>query len=131
MLYKNNFGLFLKIKSIKNLIRSVVNVAYRVHGKQDFANPIIVLHGLLGSKRNWESMSKRIVHLTNNTVIAVDARNHGDSPHHPSHTYPELAADLKNLMDSLSIRKADFIGHSMGGRTAMVLALTEVIILTC
>ncbi|XP_068623849.1 sn-1-specific diacylglycerol lipase ABHD11-like [Battus philenor] len=70
-------------------------------------------------------MSKKIGETIDKVVVAVDARNHGESPHHDSHTYIELASDVSNLMNTLNIKQADIIGHSMGGRTGMVLALTE------
>ncbi|XP_053617731.1 uncharacterized protein LOC128679475 [Plodia interpunctella] len=106
--------------------RGAVNLAYKVHGKQPSDGiPVIILHGLLGSKRNWESMSKKIASELNKSVVAVDIRNHGESPHVGSHTYPELAEDVVQLLRTLSVSKADLIGHSMGGRTGMVVALTE------
>ncbi|XP_030034985.1 uncharacterized protein LOC115450950 [Manduca sexta] len=112
---------------INNVItRSAVDLAHKVHGGSVTGNvPVIVLHGLLGSKKNWESMCKKILATTKKTVVAVDARNHGESPHNSSHTYHDLASDVSQLMNKLSIAKAIVVGHSMGGRTAMVLALTE------
>ncbi|KAM3963985.1 sn-1-specific diacylglycerol lipase ABHD11-like [Aphomia sociella] len=106
--------------------RSAVNLAYVIHGKiSEGETPIFELHGLLGSKRNWKSMSNKIASTMQKCVIAVDARNHGESPHDSSHTYHDLASDIVLLMNKLSVKQADIIGHSMGGRTAMVLALSE------
>lgn len=59
-------------------------------------------------------------------MIAVDARNHGESPHTSELTYNHLAADIKALMYDLSIKKATLIGHSMGGRAVMLVALRYV-----
>ncbi|CAG9559024.1 unnamed protein product [Danaus chrysippus] len=87
--------------------------------------PVVIIHGLLGSKKNWETMSKKISVATSKAVIAVDMRNHGESPHTDSHTYPELASDVLELINKLSISRTDIIGHSMGGRTGMVVALTK------
>lgn len=56
----------------------------------------------------------------------MDARNHGDSPQTIDQTYPLMAEDVKLLMESLNVKKASFIGHSMGGRTMMYLAVTYV-----
>lgn len=56
----------------------------------------------------------------------MDARNHGDSPHTVDQTYPLMAEDVKLLMKSLNVKKASLIGHSMGGRTMMYLAVTYV-----
>lgn len=116
-----------RIKKVFNdHVRSVA-LAYKVHGDTTFyQTPIIVLHGLLGSKKNWESMSKRINDSTSMSVIAVDARNHGESPHEATHSYKDLASDVHELLAKLSIKEALVLGHSMGGRTAMVLALMEV-----
>uniref|UniRef100_A0A0A9Y497 sn-1-specific diacylglycerol lipase ABHD11 n=1 Tax=Lygus hesperus TaxID=30085 RepID=A0A0A9Y497_LYGHE len=70
-------------------------------------------------------MAKNLSLNTNRRVVAVDLRNHGDSPHVPSNTYLDMAADLKALMSELNVEndKASFIGHSLGGRTAMTLVL--------
>ncbi|CAG9862624.1 unnamed protein product [Phyllotreta striolata] len=85
--------------------------------------PLIILHGVLGSKSNWNSMSKRIHQQTKAKVIAVDARNHGDSPHYKEHNYDVMAVDLKTFMEKMNIKKANILGHSMGGKTAMLFAL--------
>ncbi|KAJ8713034.1 hypothetical protein PYW08_008338 [Mythimna loreyi] len=107
--------------------QSTVNLSHKIHGPNPTPNgeAIVVLHGLLGSKRNWQSMCGKITAHTNKSVIVVDARNHGDSPHSDDHDYFSLAADVSQLISKLSIKKSTVIGHSMGGRTGMVLALTE------
>ncbi|XP_044764071.1 protein ABHD11 [Coccinella septempunctata] len=88
-------------------------------------NPLVVMHGLFGSKSNWNSLCKVFQQKTkpSRKIIALDARNHGDSPHDPHHSYELLALDLKNFFDSVGIEKASVLGHSMGGRTAMLFAL--------
>lgn len=108
--------------------RNAVDLAHKIHGPSPEAGstPIIVLHGLLGSKKNWDSMCKKLTSQMNTTVVAADARNHGESPHDSSHNYYDLASDVSQLIQKLSLKNANVIGHSMGGRTAMVLALTEV-----
>ncbi|KAF9407723.1 hypothetical protein HW555_012343 [Spodoptera exigua] len=116
--------------SLKQIIRtraSVVDLAHKIHGPglTPDSEPILVLHGLLGSSRNWQSMCKKITEYTNKPVVAVDARNHGDSPHSDAHSYLDLAADVSQLMTKLQIKRASIIGHSMGGRTGMALALAE------
>lgn len=85
--------------------------------------PIVILHGLLGSKNNWNSMSKAIHRNTGRKVISVDARNHGDSSHSSQHTYIDMANDVMELLKKLELSKVSLLGHSMGGRTAMVLSL--------
>ncbi|KPJ14812.1 Abhydrolase domain-containing protein 11 [Papilio machaon] len=85
--------------------------------------PLIILHGLLGSKNNWNSMSKAIHRTTGRKVISIDARNHGDSRHSSQHTYIHMAHDVMKLLKKLDLSKVSVLGHSMGGRTAMVLSL--------
>ncbi|XP_015522304.1 protein ABHD11 [Neodiprion lecontei] len=87
--------------------------------------PIIIIHGLFGSKNNWNSLSKVIHQRTSRKVIAVDARNHGDSPHSSDSTYAAMVDDIVLLVKDLGIKKAVMVGHSMGGRVMMYLALTH------
>lgn len=91
-------------------------------------DPLIVMHGLLGSKSNWKSLCKVIQKRSSpqRTVIAVDARNHGESQHNENHTYAHLAADIRALYDQLGIKKAALLGHSMGGRAVMLFTLKYV-----
>ncbi|XP_033227265.1 protein ABHD11 [Belonocnema kinseyi] len=85
--------------------------------------PIIIMHGLLGSKNNWNSLSKRIHKETGRKVICVDARNHGDSPHSSDMTYQHMSQDIVDLIKDLKAKKVILIGHSMGGSTMMYTAL--------
>ncbi len=85
--------------------------------------PVIVLHGLLGSARNWRTMADRLAPA--NTVVTVDLRNHGASPWDPIMDYPAMAADITHLMERLGYRRATLVGHSMGGKAAMALALGQ------
>jgi esterase len=85
--------------------------------------PIVILHGLFASLRNWRSIAGEL--SDHYRVITVDLRNHGDSPHVPQMGYPAMAADLSRLMRRLSITDASIIGHSMGGKVAMTLALNN------
>jgi esterase len=84
------------------------------------APPLLIAHGLFGSARNWGAMAKRLA--VGRRVVAVDMRNHGSSPWLPAHGYPDLAADLADVISSLG-GQADVLGHSMGGKAAMALAL--------
>ncbi|CAB3256914.1 unnamed protein product [Arctia plantaginis] len=108
-------------------IRTAVSVSYDVYGPQpsESKQHIIALHGLLGSKKNWKSLSTKISTSTKACVISADARNHGDSPHESTHSYLDLAADVSQLLQTLSLSQSHIIGHSMGGRTGMALALNE------
>ncbi|MCI0667735.1 MAG: alpha/beta fold hydrolase [Methylococcaceae bacterium] len=84
---------------------------------------LLILHGLFGSGRNWTGMGRRLAE--HHRVWLPDLRNHGASGHSPEMDYPHLAADLLRLLDSLRIDSASVIGHSMGGKAAIWLALTE------
>ena len=86
-------------------------------------NPTLVIaHGLFGSGRNWGVIARRLADTRN--VVAVDMRNHGESPWNAAHDYPALAADLAEVIRSIGA-PVDLLGHSMGGKAAMQLALTE------
>ena len=83
--------------------------------------PLLILHGLFGSGTNWRGVARRLAE--HHRVLLVDARNHGGSPHAASMRYAEMAADVRTLMDAEGIDSAALLGHSMGGKTAMTLAL--------
>jgi esterase len=86
------------------------------------APTLVIAHGLYGSARNWGVIARRLA--DRREVAAVDMRNHGDSPHLPVHGYPELAADLAEVVERVG-GQVDLLGHSMGGKAAMQLALTR------
>ena len=85
--------------------------------------PMIIIPGLFGSTANWRSFARKL--SVTQPVLVVDQRNHGRSPHAGTNTYDDMVADLIELCDHLSIEKAIFCGHSMGGKTAMQLALNH------
>lgn len=82
--------------------------------------PLLIAHGLYGSARNWGVIAKRL--SDQRQVVAVDMRNHGQSPWTGRHGYGEMADDLAEVIGEIGGR-ADVLGHSMGGKTAMMLAL--------
>ena len=86
------------------------------------APPLLIAHGLFGSARNWGVIARRL--SDRREVLAVDMRNHGDSPRFPTQSYADMAADLAGVIAAHGGR-ADVLGHSMGGKAAMLLALTE------
>lgn len=88
----------------------------------DTSPACLIAHGLYGSARNWGVIAKRL--SAQRPVIAVDMRNHGESPATETHSYPDMAADLSEVIARYG-GTADVIGHSMGGKAAMALALTE------
>lgn len=86
--------------------------------------PLIILHGLLGSLDNWQSIAKKIAEQ-GFSVYIIDQRNHGRSPHSNDFNYRLLADDLLSFMQQHNIAKAHLLGHSMGGKTVMQFALTH------
>ena len=85
--------------------------------------PLILLHGLFGSARNWGAVQKALA--GDYRVVALDLRNHGASPHAPGMDYAAQAADVAETLAALGIKRAVVLGHSMGGKAAMMLALTR------
>ena len=85
--------------------------------------PLIILHGLFGSGDNWVTVTKPLAESYQ--VFVVDQRNHGRSTHDPIHSYQTMAEDVLEFIDFHKIHKPYIIGHSMGGKTAMQLALNH------
>jgi pimeloyl-ACP methyl ester carboxylesterase len=83
--------------------------------------PLIILHGLFGMSDNWMTLAKEFA-THNFSVYLPDARNHGRSPWDDAFNYGVMADDLSKLMDDEKISLASLIGHSMGGKTAMLFA---------
>jgi pimeloyl-ACP methyl ester carboxylesterase len=92
------------------------------HSDTGTGAPVVLLHGLFGAARNFGTVQRALSPLYR--VIAMDARNHGASPHAAGMSYPVLAADVLETLDALRVDRAAVIGHSMGGKTAMTVALT-------
>jgi pimeloyl-ACP methyl ester carboxylesterase len=82
--------------------------------------PLVVLHGLLGSSRNWQSTGADLA--ARYQVWALDLRNHGRSPHAPAMSYDAMVADVLAWMDARQLARVSLMGHSMGGKVAMLLA---------
>ena len=93
--------------------------AIRHDGPGD-ATPLLIAHGLFGSGRNWGAVARRLSDAR--PVVAVDMRNHGASPWDDAHDYPAMAGDLADTTEG---RPHHVLGHSMGGKAAMALALTR------
>jgi esterase len=91
--------------------------------QQGSGEPVFLIHGLFGSLSNLGNLARALAF--NYRVICVDLRNHGDSPHSAEMSLASMAVDIVNLMDDLSITNADFVGHSLGGKVAMQLAMTS------
>ena len=85
--------------------------------------PLIIMHGLFGTLENWGGQIKAL--SEHFTVYAVDLRNHGRSPHSDQISYPLMAKDITELMDQQGLSSAHILGHSMGGKVAMQLAMNS------
>ena len=83
--------------------------------------PAVILHGLFGSARNWATIARALA--DGHEIHAVDLRNHGDSPWADAMSYAEMAADIRDLIAAEALDRPVAIGHSMGGKVAMTLAL--------
>jgi esterase len=101
---------------------NTVELAYEELGKD---NPItlIILHGFFASSRNWRKIAERLSSAYH--VYVLDMRNHGLSPHQTIMDYPSMTADVLRFMDVHKLATAHILGHSMGGKIAMWLALNH------
>jgi len=88
---------------------------FKVKGEGD---PLVIIHGLFGSLDNWQTLANRF--SEDYKVYLVDLRNHGKSPHTDEHTYELMATDLKEFFIEHKLEDVNLIGHSMGGKTAML-----------
>ncbi len=83
--------------------------------------PLIVMHGLFGSSRNWHSQVRRFAESYE--VLAIDLRNHGQSFHGDEMSYTAMATDVARLLGRLGLADCRVLGHSMGGKVAMTMAI--------
>ncbi len=82
--------------------------------------PLAILHGFLGSSRNWQTAGAALA--AHFHVCALDLRNHGRSPHAPEMGYPAMVDDLLAWLDARGLAEVSLLGHSLGGKVAMALA---------
>ncbi|MEZ5751358.1 MAG: alpha/beta fold hydrolase [Paracoccaceae bacterium] len=92
------------------------------HGTPASLPPLLIVHGLFGSGRNWGAIAKRM--SDTREVLAVDMRNHAGSFWDDVHDYPAMAGDLAQVIEAGG-HPMDVVGHSMGGKASMLLALTR------
>lgn len=97
-----------------------MNLSYTAYGD---GPPLLILHGLFGSGRNWTSIAKKLAE--SRKVMTVDLRNHGESPWDDEMNYAAMADDVLRLIEKEKLDKPVVLGHSMGGKTAMVAAISE------
>lgn len=85
--------------------------------------PLVLLHGLFGAGQNWGAIRRALA--PRYRVLAPDLRNHGASPRAAAMDYPTLADDVAETLDAAGVARAAVLGHSMGGKVAMALALAH------
>lgn len=93
------------------------------HQQNGAGPPLVIAHGLFGQARNWATVARALA--DKRRVIALDMRNHGESPWAESMTYAEMAEDVAAVIAGLPEGRAEVVGHSMGGKAAMVMALRQ------
>ncbi|MGI9382758.1 MAG: alpha/beta fold hydrolase [Methyloligellaceae bacterium] len=100
-----------------------VELAYKVYGEDRSGPdlPMVILHGLFGSSRNWTAVANRL--SEQRPVYALDLRNHGASPWSEDMGYEDMASDVAAFVNGRDLGPIILIGHSMGGKTAMATAL--------
>lgn len=87
-------------------------------------NPaVIIIHGLFGDKDNLKRLARELE--SDFFCVLPDVRNHGDSFHSNDMTYPSMAKDIIALADDLNLDKFHLVGHSMGGKIAMEVAMSS------
>jgi esterase len=86
-------------------------------------NPVVILHGLLGLSDNWITFAREL--SRDFEVFLPDLRNHGQSPHSHAFNFRVLADDLFELIQDQSLQGISLIGHSLGGKIAMLFALNH------
>ncbi len=94
---------------------------YRVAGEH--GDWVLLLHGLFGAGDNLGALAKALADEFR--VVQIDLRNHGRSPHSDVMSFAAMAADIALLQDTLGIARSHIVGHSLGGRVAMQLALQD------
>ncbi|PIO67414.1 hydrolase, alpha/beta domain protein [Teladorsagia circumcincta] len=105
----------------------LVSTRYGDPSKDRQCPPLVICHGMFGQKQNWNSVSKAMQRRLGCTIYAVDLRNHGESPWADSMKYEDMCEDVVTFMKTIS-KETGFpnfrlLGHSMGGRLVMRLAV--------
>lgn len=121
----------IKLSSVKNLIgrhaQMTAQSFSQLHSQQlhyqqlGQGDHIVLIHGLFGSLENLNMVAKYLSQYY--CVTSIDVRNHGNSFHQTGMNYNVLSNDVINLLDHLAIDSCHLLGHSMGGKIAMQIAL--------
>ncbi|XP_055928456.1 protein ABHD11-like [Argiope bruennichi] len=114
------YGISSKPKPV-DLVYSCIEVADPNVRKDDV--PLILIHGLSMNKESWKDICKDLALKTGKRVYIPDLRNHGESPYSEEYDVEAMTEDIIYLLDKLNISKAVVLGHSLGGKIAVHLAL--------
>ncbi|KAH9002966.1 alpha/beta-hydrolase [Lactarius hatsudake] len=120
-------GIYIQVALLSETSITPVDLRYDVLHPKDASKaerPLVILHGLFGTKRNWQSLSKAFLRDIQRPVYTVDLRNHGSSPHAVPMNYDAMATDVIHFLQSHSLSNVSLLGHSMGGKVAMTVALS-------
>ena len=91
----------------------------------DILQTLFIFHGLYGRGKNWQTFSKKLSQKENQLVVTVDLRNHGGNNFEKDISYILMKNDIITLFNYLGVKNTNLLGHSMGGKLAMVIALLE------
>jgi len=107
--------------------QSAVDLAFERHDPPEPSGKgsLVMLHGLFGSSQNWRSLGKALSRSTGRSVHCLDLRNHGNSPHVEPADYTSMAGDVSRYLVNNELQDVVLVGHSMGGKVAMALALSD------
>ena len=101
---------------------NALTLAYEEYGEPS-APALLILHGFFASSRNWKQIARKLAEHYH--VYVIDMRNHGNSAHSSIMDYPSMTADIELFLDTRQLMSANILGHSMGGKVAMWLALSH------
>ena len=86
---------------------------------------LFIFHGLYGRGKNWQTFSKNLSKDNKQIVVTVDLRNHGGNDFEEHMSYILMMKDILSLFNYLNVEKTNLLGHSMGGKLAMIISLLE------
>lgn len=117
----------VRLYTSSRVIKPVRPLAFELHlpviHNPEPATAILFLHGLFGSKKNNRAISKVLAKDLSRPVYALDLRNHGESPQDATHDYDSMASDVVAFIEDHNLEAPVLIGHSMGAKAAMTVAL--------
>lgn len=103
-------------------MNKAIALAFEEFGEPD-TPALVIVHGLFASSRNWRQIARKLA--VQRHVFVLDMRNHGNSAHSARMDYPSMAADIELFITTQQLEDASILGHSMGGKAAMWLALSN------